>query len=134
MRIVPDGGGWAVEDLGSANGTWLKGQRVERASLSDGDRVRVGDHELVFRDGGPPPHPEIAAPEVVLEATPQAADGAGAGYFLSRNGERVGPYTWPELTAYSSHGQVAPDDLLWGPGLEQWTAAGLIPARQSGNE
>ena len=126
-RIVPHEDGWAIEDLGSANGTWFKGQRVERASLRDGDRFRLGDSELVFRDDGRPPLPEIVAPELAGEAMPQTAQGADANYFLSRNGERLGPYSWLQLTAYASNAQVAPDDLLWGPGLEQWTAAGLIP-------
>jgi hypothetical protein len=127
-RIVPDGDGWAIEDLGSANGTWFKGERVERASLRDGDRFRLGDSELVFFDHGAAPlPPEVAAPEIAVDATPQADGGADAHYFLSRHGERLGPYTWPEVTAHASNGRVVSDDLLWGPGLEQWTAAGLIP-------
>jgi pSer/pThr/pTyr-binding forkhead associated (FHA) protein len=36
-----------VEDLGSTNGTWVNGQRVVRAALAAGDRVRVGQLELV---------------------------------------------------------------------------------------
>lgn len=36
-----------VEDLGSTNGTWVNGRRVERAPLAAGDRVRVGQVELV---------------------------------------------------------------------------------------
>ncbi len=125
-RIVPHEDGWAVEDLGSANGTWFKGQKVARASLRDGDRFRLGDSELVFYDGGAP-LPEIVAPELAGEALPQNDGGAEASFFLSRDGQRHGPYTWPELTAYAANEQVAADDLLWGPGLEQWTAAGLIP-------
>jgi signal transduction histidine kinase/pSer/pThr/pTyr-binding forkhead associated (FHA) protein len=40
---------WIVKDLGSANGTWLNGQRVERtASLKLGDQIRVGRTILVF--------------------------------------------------------------------------------------
>ena len=126
-RIVPHEDGWAIEDLGSANGTWFKGQRVERASLRDGDRFRLGDSELVFSDDGRPPLPEIVAPELVGQAMPQNDGGAEASFFLSRDGQRHGPYTWPELTAYAANEQVAAEDLLWGPGLEQWTAAGLIP-------
>jgi serine/threonine-protein kinase len=33
-----------VEDLGSANGTLVNGQRVERAVLQDGDQLDVGGH------------------------------------------------------------------------------------------
>lgn len=125
-RIVPNGDGWAIEDLGSVNGTWYKDQRAVRASLRDGDHFRLGDSELVFHDDLTPQPPEIVAPEVG-EATPQTDGGSDPSYFLSRNGERFGPYTWPELCAYAANGQVATDDLLWDPGLEQWLAAALLP-------
>ena len=35
-----------VEDLGSANGTFVNGRRVERAALADGDRLAVGRVEF----------------------------------------------------------------------------------------
>lgn len=39
-----------LEDLGSKNGTWLKGRRVEeRVGLADGDEIRLGSVPLVFR-------------------------------------------------------------------------------------
>ena len=39
-----------VSDLGSKNGTFVEGRRVEgRAELSDGDEIRVGSVPLVFR-------------------------------------------------------------------------------------
>jgi signal transduction histidine kinase/pSer/pThr/pTyr-binding forkhead associated (FHA) protein len=40
---------WMLKDLGSANGTWINGQRVERtATLKLGDQIRVGRTILVF--------------------------------------------------------------------------------------
>jgi signal transduction histidine kinase len=40
---------WVLKDLGSANGTWINGQRVERtAILKLGDQIRVGRTILVF--------------------------------------------------------------------------------------
>ena len=36
----------AVEDLTSTNGTFVNDQRVERSSLTDGDRLRLGRLEL----------------------------------------------------------------------------------------
>ena len=43
-RIVQDArGDVLVEDLGSANGTFVNGERVERRSLKDGDKVRLGN-------------------------------------------------------------------------------------------
>lgn len=46
--VERDGDGWIVRDLGSANGTFVNGVRVERARLSDGDRIKVGPFTLVF--------------------------------------------------------------------------------------
>jgi hypothetical protein len=39
---------WAVVDLGSTNGTEVNGKPVERAQLSDGDRITVGGTDIVF--------------------------------------------------------------------------------------
>jgi signal transduction histidine kinase len=49
-EIVPtEEQGWVVKDLGSANGTWINGQRIERtAYLKLGDQIRVGRTILVF--------------------------------------------------------------------------------------
>jgi hypothetical protein len=41
-RLVQRGGRWWVEDLGSTNGTWVNGRRVERAlALAPGDVLQV---------------------------------------------------------------------------------------------
>jgi DNA-binding winged helix-turn-helix (wHTH) protein len=52
-RIVVDGDGTAtIEDLGSKNGTFLRGRRLTGAAdLLDGDEIAVGSALLVFRAG-----------------------------------------------------------------------------------
>jgi len=48
-EIISANGAWVLKDLGSANGTYLNGNRVERDSpLRPGDRIRLGDTEIVF--------------------------------------------------------------------------------------
>lgn len=37
-----------LEDVGSSNGIFLKGERKQHVLLSDGDRVQVGDAELIL--------------------------------------------------------------------------------------
>jgi two-component system cell cycle response regulator len=46
--IVPSDGGYLLEDLGSANGTFVAGQKVESAVLRDGDLIQFGP-QAVFR-------------------------------------------------------------------------------------
>ena len=49
-RIVISAGGATVEDLGSKNGTELRGQRLTRpAELTDGDELRIGAVKVTFR-------------------------------------------------------------------------------------
>jgi S1-C subfamily serine protease len=58
-----EGGRYVVEDLGSTNGTWVNGGRIQRAVLSDGDEIRFGREGPAarFRTGDP----RAEAPTVV---------------------------------------------------------------------
>jgi len=38
--------GATIIDLGSASGTWVNGERVDKCVLVRGDRVTIGDHEM----------------------------------------------------------------------------------------
>jgi DNA-binding winged helix-turn-helix (wHTH) protein len=49
-RIVVSSEGATLEDLGSKNGTYLGGRRLESpAALADGDEIRLGSVSLTFR-------------------------------------------------------------------------------------
>src|SRR3954464_10376577 len=50
-----DGGVFTVRDVGSLNGTYVNRERVETATLSNGDEVQIGKFRLVFIAG---PRPE----------------------------------------------------------------------------
>lgn len=51
-ELIVDSGHWVLKDLGSANGTYLNGERVQHdILLKTGDRIRLGDTELVFEAG-----------------------------------------------------------------------------------
>ena len=51
-RLVPDGGGgWAAEDLGSTNGTWVNDVKITRRALADGDQLRFGGAIAKFLSG-----------------------------------------------------------------------------------
>ena len=48
-EIRREDNGFVIIDMASKNGTYLNGERVERASLRDGDRIQMGSLMLVFR-------------------------------------------------------------------------------------
>ena len=51
-RLTRRGAGWLLEDLGSANGTWVSGVRVESAEIRESDRIEIGAVRLCFSDKG----------------------------------------------------------------------------------
>ena len=55
-RIIQEGGRYVVVDLNSSNGTFLNGVRIEKSTLSMGDRLRLGSTEFVF---APDPDDEL---------------------------------------------------------------------------
>lgn len=46
-----EGNVFVLVDLGSANGTWVKGQKIERCQLQDGDSFHIGSAQIVFKSG-----------------------------------------------------------------------------------
>ena len=53
--LLRDGSRWFVEDLGSGNGTFVNGQRVDgRTPLAHNDRVKLGPVLLRFESGDTP--------------------------------------------------------------------------------
>ncbi|WP_265445053.1 FHA domain-containing protein [Flexivirga meconopsidis] len=50
-RLVPSGGGFEVQDLGSRNGTYINGQRVATGRLGEGDLLAIGHSRFTVRQG-----------------------------------------------------------------------------------
>jgi pSer/pThr/pTyr-binding forkhead associated (FHA) protein len=50
--LTEDGGEVVVRDLGSTNGTWINGRRVERGRLKPGDEMSI-THIRYRLDGAP---------------------------------------------------------------------------------
>ncbi len=62
-----EGGRWSLEDLGSTNGTWVNGQRLEQPHpLKEGDRIQVGAQ--VLKVGGLESHCPKCGKELPLAA------------------------------------------------------------------
>lgn len=77
-RLYRQGGGWWIGDLGSANGTWVNGERVQESALSSGDRIQVGGTELLMI-GPNDPHGLADARATDPGGTPAGAGAPRAG-------------------------------------------------------
>src|SRR5262245_10128450 len=64
-EVVEEGGRWVLRDLGSTNGTFLDGRKIEEVTLSPGDEFVVGQTRMRFldREAQPAPrHVEVPPP------------------------------------------------------------------------
>lgn len=52
VEFVRSNGGFEIRDLGSMNGTYLNGARVDGSVLVNGDVVQIGKYHLTFFAGG----------------------------------------------------------------------------------
>lgn len=53
-RLEYEAGSHVIVDLGSTNGTFVNGRRVDRRRLSPGDRIVLGRTRLVYQAGKAP--------------------------------------------------------------------------------
>lgn len=58
-RLIKDGNQLIVEDLGSANGTLVNGERVSDHEVSPGDRLQIGPLQFVVQIDGVPSDEEL---------------------------------------------------------------------------
>ena len=58
-RLVRDGDSLRLEDLGSSNGTYHNGQRVQEVTLNPGDSIQVGPVTFVLQIDGVPADDEL---------------------------------------------------------------------------
>lgn len=72
-RLARTAEGWAVEDLGSSNGTYVNGVRVARHLLQEGDVIGLGSLRLTFFRGLPPPAPAVTLPSITPPPLPPPA-------------------------------------------------------------
>lgn len=52
VEFIRSGERFELRDLGSMNGTYLNGSRVESSALVNGDQVQIGKYHLTFFSGG----------------------------------------------------------------------------------
>jgi len=93
VRLVRTDGGYLIEDLGSANRTFVNNRPVRKARLRHGDVITIGLNLLVYQDEGAP------APSSRLELELPAAGGVTLNLehvVLQRLAEKAAAATEPE--------------------------------------
>jgi len=53
LRCTPDG--WIIRDAESRNGTFVNGQKIDEATIVDGNTIRIGSSEFQFHESEEPP-------------------------------------------------------------------------------
>lgn len=93
-RLTHAAGRVEVEDLGSSNGTWVNGRRIDRSPLQPGDVLRFGELQLLVEgEGGTPQQSPQArqtnTPFHTPLATPAAVTGSRTGLLFGVVGALV---------------------------------------------
>jgi hypothetical protein len=105
-QITVEADGATIKDLGSTNGTWIDGQRIQEMSLRPGQGLRLGEVDVVFDPQAAPPAglhlastPAVpvaavaaaAAPPAMRLAAPQPAATPAASFYKSIPGAFLYP-------------------------------------------
>jgi pSer/pThr/pTyr-binding forkhead associated (FHA) protein len=101
-RLILDGETIRVEDLGSSNGTYRNGERIQQTELGAGDTLQVGPVVFVLQVDGFPADEDLAP--VTAAAAAAAAPAA------SDEGEEVNAEDVVDLDTTSS-GESAPGEF-----------------------
>jgi len=117
-----DGASATIRDLGSSHGTYINGQRVERADLHDGDVISLGGFQLRFEvgEGAAYAHAGGAGEDIVVDARPAPAAAAAAG---------------PTAAPYPEQPPPAPTDFPESPDGEETPAdSSFVPQPYTGGQ
>jgi two-component system response regulator HydG len=63
--LTRNGEAWSIRDSGSRNGTSVNGQKIDEATIVDGNAIRVGGTEFTFHETEEPPTAKGDDPQVM---------------------------------------------------------------------
>src|SRR5215207_671365 len=73
-EVRREGDGYVLQDLGSANGTYYNGSRLEQpVALTNGGRIQIGETEIVFKDQSTSPH--LSAATIAFDSAQHTTNG-----------------------------------------------------------
>lgn len=72
--IIKEGDEYRVRDLGSTNGTFVNGQKIQECALTDGDVVVIADSEFTFAGSTAEDTPRNMATQVIAGAKATAPE------------------------------------------------------------
>jgi pSer/pThr/pTyr-binding forkhead associated (FHA) protein len=108
-RLIRDGDTLRIEDLGSSNGTYHNGNRVQEAVLQPGDTLQIGPVVFVVQIDGVPADDELQPVSARSVASEPAADDDAtvrARPAASDNGE------FDPMTVLDSNDSAAPQESV----------------------
>lgn len=73
-RLIKDGKTLRLEDLGSSNGTYHNGQRVQETTIEPGDSIRIGSVSFIVQIDGQPPEEQMTSPVASKTSADAGAD------------------------------------------------------------
>lgn len=115
---------WVISDLGSKNGTFIEGQRVDRKTLEDGDVVRIGRTSVCFRAGAFVPAPPSERPADFRPVDPLEALASTVAGFRVEPEPKVDTTRFPRPQPRPAEGKSATAaeaaSLVTGLSSSQW--------------
>jgi len=99
-RLIKDGDALRLEDLGSSNGTYHNGARIQKeATLSPGDQIQIGSIRFVVQINGEPADEDLHPPSL-------------QGRAASPDGDDLTELVPDDELASDAPSEVNPDDEL----------------------
>lgn len=111
LQISPEDGAWWLQDLGSSNGTYANGERVERIAISGETTVQVGEGGLFLRLSVESAVAERALVEPVASSTPAPIASAADPFRPHLDPDETAPLP-PSASPPSSPSQDSPPTPL----------------------
>lgn len=138
IEATSDGTGYSVIDMGSAEGTFVNGDKVSKHRLREGDEILVGDTRVVVSLGN---SAAVAAAAVTMAQPPVPGDpamwAADPAQMVQGPGGPVAGYPAPVSTASADIPPISTGDVigsvpLMQPGMQPAVQPGMQPVMQPG--